>query len=567
MMMPRHRLGVDEDSSHESALVAKQVRGENCGGIVTRAQAMLRALWPRGLSGPRPPLTEGITLPKVLRMLTDATIILIALIVAQALRHGYHQTLEAEPGSHGLGLTLFSLSNLHSTAWILLISVVIFASNGFYTYGSTYQSRYKFLIISQAVTINYLVIGTVSFLFPVLISIPRSVLLLAWAISWALLECSRLWSTMWRYIIAVEGTAEPRSPVRVTAGEPSVLVIGGAGYIGSALLPKLLERGSRVRVLDLLIYGEEPIRDVVHSPDLEIIQADFRQIDALVKAVQNVDVVVHLGGLVGDPACACDEELTVDINLAATRAVADVAKGAGVNRLIFASTCSVYGASDEMLDERSWLNPLSIYARSKVASEKVLVQAASEEFKPIIVRFATVHGLSGRTRFDLVVNLLAAKALLDGEITVIGGDQWRPFVHVDDAASAISMLLHRRIPAAEYPFILNVGSTQQNFTIQQVADMVHLQVPTARLVKQTSDADRRNYRVNFDKIERAIGYRTRYTVEEGIAQVIEAVNDGRIIDYRDPAYSNFSFLNGGGMAFFTRPRPQWARELMTQAGP
>ncbi len=220
-----------------------------------------------------------------------------------------------------------------------------------------------------------------------------------------------------------------------------VLVIGGGGYIGSALLPKLLDSGYHVRLLDLLLFGTEPIADVLDHPNLEIVQADFRQVDEVVAAVRGMDTLIHLGAIVGDPACALDEELTIEVNLMATRMIAEVAKGSGVKRFIFASTCSVYGASDEILDERSALNPVSLYARSKIASEKVLRKMADDRFAPVILRFGTIYGLSGRTRFDLVVNLLAAKALIDKQITVFDGDQWRPFVHVDDAAQAVFKVL------------------------------------------------------------------------------------------------------------------------------
>src|SRR5690606_17258118 len=154
-------------------------------------------------------------------------------------------------------------------------------------------------------------------------------------------------------------------------------------------------RGYRVRLLDLLLFGEEPIREVISHPNLEIIRADFRQVDKIVQAMRGVHAVIHLGGLVGDPACSVDEELTVDINLTATRVVAEVARGEGVQRFIFASTCSVYGAGEDVLDEDSELNPVSLYARTKLASERVLQSMAGPDFAPVILRFGTIYGLSG----------------------------------------------------------------------------------------------------------------------------------------------------------------------------
>src|SRR5207237_2930274 len=214
------------------------------------------------------------------------------------------------------------------------------------------------------------------------------------------------------------GEAARRLPALKKQEARRVLVIGGAGYIGSALLPKLLARGYHVRLLDLFLFGMDPIAKVLGHPNLVIIHADFRHVDKIVQAMQGVDDVIHLGGIVGDPACSLDEELTVEVNLMGTRMIAEVAKGSGIKRFCFASSCSVYGAHDQMLDERSVADPISLYARSKLASEKVVLQLADDSFSPVILRFGTVYGLSGRTRFDLVVNLLTARAIVEGKITM-----------------------------------------------------------------------------------------------------------------------------------------------------
>jgi nucleoside-diphosphate-sugar epimerase len=138
-----------------------------------------------------------------------------------------------------------------------------------------------------------------------------------------------------------------------------------------------------VRVLDLLMYGTDPLKTVLDHPNLELVRADFRQIDKVVAAVRDVDTVVHLGGIVGDPACSLDKDLTIDVNVTATRMIAEVAKGHGVGRFIFASTCSVYGASDEMLDEQSRLNPVSLYAQSKIACERILQKMGTTRSRPL----------------------------------------------------------------------------------------------------------------------------------------------------------------------------------------
>jgi nucleoside-diphosphate-sugar epimerase len=343
-----------------------------------------------------------------------------------------------------------------------------------------------------------------------------------------------------------------------------VLVIGGAGYIGSALVPKLLARGHRVRVLDRMFYGLDPIRDVINHPNIEIMKADFRQVDKLVECMQGVDAVIHLGAIVGDPACALDRDLTIEVNLMATRTIAEVAKGYGIRRFIFASTCSVYGAStdDQLLTEVSALNPMSLYAVTKLASEQVLMDLAGESFSPTCLRFSTIYGLSGRTRFDLVVNLLTAKAVIDGKITIQGGDQWRPFLHVDDAA--LSLLHTLESPLAKiHAQVFNVGSDQQNFTIQQIGELIKAIVPNAELINQGLGGDRRDYRADFRKVREELGFVPRWSVVEGINQVIDAIRSGEVKDYRSAKYSNVKFLTEQEDAVsLVRNESNWAYDLV-----
>ncbi|HEX2979540.1 MAG TPA: NAD(P)-dependent oxidoreductase, partial [Anaerolineaceae bacterium] len=422
---------------------------------------------------------------------------------------------------------------------------------GFYTYGRFYRGKFKMLIIAQAVSLAYLIFGLLVFLSQSSflgflgdwLKFPSATLLLAWVITAALLIGTRLWTALWRNMSRVEKILLDRPEERKIR---NVLVIGGAGYIGSALLPRLLEKGYHVRILDLLFFGTEPIEPWLTHPNLEVVQADFRQIDKVVEAMKDIDAVIHLGGLVGDPACAVDEDLTIDINLNATRMIAQVAKGSGVGHFIFASTCSVYGANDQMLDERSELNPVSLYARSKIASEKVLFKMADEHFAPVILRFGTIYGLSGRTRFDLVINLLTAKAIVDGEITIFGGEQWRPFLHVDDASRALMAVLGAPLRVVRNQ-IFNVGSNEQNYTILQVGEIINNLVPTARLINKGDGGDQRNYWVNFNKIRKTLGFVPKWTVEQGVVQVIQAIEKGHVGDYHDAKYSNVKFLTEEGI--------------------
>ena len=493
------------------------------------------------------------------RIVADALLVNCALLLALTLRYLWPipaQGVTGAPVLHG-----YAGEHQHSFWLLTLISLLVFSLSGFYTHGRLYRGRYKALIVAQAVTLSFLVYTCVAFLVPAAFPLPRAALVLSWAFTLLGVGGARLLPYFCNVIKALDPQPTPGAPaIR------RVLVIGGAGYIGSALIPKLLDNGYHVRVLDLLLFGTEPIAPWLEHPRLEVIKADFRQVDTVVRAMRNIDAVIHLGAIVGDPACALDEELTIEVNLMATRMIAEVAKGSGVGRFIFASTCSVYGASDEILDERSALNPVSLYARSKIACEKVLHKMADDQFAPVIVRFGTVHGLSGRTRFDLVVNLLTAKAVIDREITVMGGDQWRPFLHVDDAAQAVFMALEAP-PALVANQVFNVGADDQNYTISQVGEIIHRLVPTAKLIDLGSDADRRNYRVSFSHIRRQLGFVPRYTVARGVQQVLQAFAEGRVTDYRAASYSNVKFLNDGGKAQLVRCENGWATDLLHETAP
>jgi nucleoside-diphosphate-sugar epimerase len=503
----------------------------------------------------------GVNRDMVLLGLADAILVNVAVLASIMIRLVYFMMTEDADGkvNHADFLWNNIAGHRNCAVRLTLVCLVVFALSGFYSYGRTYRGRYKALVVIYAVSLAYLLFGFISYLTngP---GLQRGTYLYAWFVSTVLLVSSRLWSSLWSNIVR----AEIHIVKQADEGKAqNVLLVGGAGYIGSALLPMLLEKGYNVRLLDLFLYGTEAVRDFLYHPRLEIMRADFRQVDKVVEATKNMDAVIHLGAIVGDPACALDEDLTIEVNLMATRMIAEVAKGSGVSRFIFASTCSVYGASDEVLDEHSELNPVSLYARSKIASERVLMSLSDSNFAPTVLRFGTIYGLSGRTRFDLVINLLTAKAIIEGQITIRGGDQWRPFVHVHDAALAVFKTL-------EAPFSLvknqtfNVGSNEQNYTIYQIGEIVNQFAPAAQIVDQGPDADRRNYRVNFNKIHDMLGFEPVWVVEEGVIQVIEAIKSGKIKDYRDPMYSNVKFL-GHKRASRLALQNGWAEELIKES--
>jgi nucleoside-diphosphate-sugar epimerase len=245
--------------------------------------------------------------------------------------------------------------------------------------------------------------------------------------------------------------------------------------------------------------------------------------------------------LVGDPACALDPDLTIDVNLTATKLVGEIAKACGVKRFIFASSCSVYGACDDIVDEQSEFNPQSLYAKTKVASEAVLAPLNDSDFAVTCLRFATVYGISGRARFDLVVNLLCAKAVRDGVITVFGPDQWRPFVHVEDVARSIDTVLNAPVDTVAGE-AFNVGSDAQNYTLGQAAELIKRQVPDAEITLDENFTDTRNYHVSFAKIRTQLGFEPTWTLERGISQVIAVVRSNQVGHYSLPTYSNLLSL-------------------------
>lgn len=476
------------------------------------------------------------------RMLADAVILFASMSLAILLRLVWMILREHVESTSAIDLSIHSLGL--SALVVIPIGLITFSLCGFYTFGRAYESRYKAFTVLKGVSIAFLLSALVMLFVRESWGFSRSALIMGFLFASAQLVVVRIGSRVWRNLTRTENRSNAR--LDLPKRFQRVLVIGGAGYIGSALLPKLLAEGYIVRVFDRMIYGDGPIADFLKNPRLEVIRADFRQIDAVVQAMQGVDMVVHLGAIVGDPACALNEQITIDINLTATRMIAEVAKGLGIRRFIFASTCSVYGASDELLDEHSQLNPVSLYAKTKIACERVLLKMAGGGFHPCILRFSTIYGLSGRTRFDLVINLLTAKAIFDGEITVSGGDQWRPFVHVDDAALSIMQAIRTPLELVSGQ-VFNVGASQENYTISGAADIIGKVVPSAVIKDIPFDGDRRNYRVRFDKASRDLDFKPVWTLERGIIQVADAIKSGRIASYREPQYSNVTFLKTNGV--------------------
>jgi nucleoside-diphosphate-sugar epimerase len=316
-----------------------------------------------------------------------------------------------------------------------------------------------------------------------------------------------------------------------------VLVIGGAGYLGTVLTGQLLDDGHRVQVLDSLRFGDQHLAALQKREGFSLVRGDMRDIAAMSACVKDAEAVILLGSLVGEPACDLNPKETVDINLIATKAVAEACRYYEVPRFIFASTDSVYGIQEGKMYEHSSKNPISLYGRLKVKAEEEIMGLSGGSFQPTIMRMATIYGLSPRMRFDLVVNALTLNAVCSGKITVYGGAQWRPFVHVADAAQAYVRCLSAPLGDVGGQ-AFNVGSNEQNYQIGQLAEIIRQVFPRVEVQVVPQSPDLRDYYVCCDKITNVLGYRADRGVAEGVREIKAALENGTIANPADSRYYN-----------------------------
>ena len=319
-----------------------------------------------------------------------------------------------------------------------------------------------------------------------------------------------------------------------------VLVTGGAGYIGSTLVPMLLQQGHRVRVLDSLLQGGRSMLGVWHHPQFEFIHGDLRDADAVAVAVQGMEGVVHLAAIVGDPACAREPELARAVNFHGSLSLLEKSRRAGVDRFLFASTCSNYGRMldpTQFLDETSDLRPISVYAETKVAIEGAILDLQAADFSPTVLRFATVFGVSPRMRFDLTVNEFALEMIQKKHLVVYGEQFWRPYVHVRDAARAIALVLGQPV-ANVRDQVFNVGSKDQNYQKRQLVELVRPYAPDSVIEYVHRAEDPRDYRVGFDKVRTQLGFNITRTVEDGIDEVAGLIDHNIIGDFDAAEFRN-----------------------------
>ncbi|MDR1487429.1 MAG: SDR family oxidoreductase [Deltaproteobacteria bacterium] len=326
-----------------------------------------------------------------------------------------------------------------------------------------------------------------------------------------------------------------RNPIK----NHSVLIVGGAGYIGSVLTGLLLESGCQVAVFDDFIHGPEPLLALKKFPSIEIVEGDIRDIKLVEKSVKGRRSVILLAALVGEAACNLDPQQTMEINYLAPLNLFEAAKINGVSRFIFTSTDSCYGAREgEKLTELSPLKPLSLYAQLKAKlEEEFLSRKATVGFTTTILRLATVYGLSPRIRFDLAVNLLVREVVLKGRATIFSGEQWRPLVHVKDVANAFKMVLEAPAELVDSE-IFNVGSDDQNIQFKELAELLPTLSEEAKIDIVPADPDLRDYYVAFEKIERVLGFKAKIKLLDGMKEIKQSLLAGFPPDPYDEKWRN-----------------------------
>lgn len=318
-----------------------------------------------------------------------------------------------------------------------------------------------------------------------------------------------------------------------------VLVIGGAGYLGGALTPLLLSQGHQVTVFDRLAFGSEAVSPLLSHDQFKLLVGDLRDISAVSAAVRDQEAVILLAALVGEPACDRDPAETADINYLATLNAMKAASYFGVGRFIFSSTDSCYGAQENVnLTEESPLRPISLYAELKArVEEEFLTLPQGPAFQPVILRLATLYGRSPRMRFDLVINLLTREAVTGNGAKIFSGEQWRPLVHVRDAARAFALALSAPAETVSGQ-VFNVGSNEQNVQFKHLRDILLRAIPGAEIETVAQAPDLRDYHVCFDKIRHSLNFRPEFSPEEGMAEIRAALLQGQFGDPYDRRYRN-----------------------------
>jgi nucleoside-diphosphate-sugar epimerase len=320
-----------------------------------------------------------------------------------------------------------------------------------------------------------------------------------------------------------------------------VLVTGGAGYIGSVLVRILLNKGYSVRVIDKLSFGGESLLEILFNPHFEFIQGDLRDEKTLDSALRDIDFVCHLAAIVGDPACSKFSDDANSINWDSSVRLFEKCIEYKIKKFVFASTCSNYGKmkdSSAYVNEESELNPVSLYAELKVKFENYLLkEQTNAPLNKTVLRFSTVYGNSPRTRFDLTVNEFTRDAVVKKELKIFGEQFWRPYCHVYDLASSVALVLESDDKKVNNN-VYNVGDTKENYTKKMLVGEILKQVTGVNVEYVQKNEDPRDYRVNFEKIQKELGFKITKTVPMGVGEIHKLVGSGLISDPYSKKYSN-----------------------------
>lgn len=351
-----------------------------------------------------------------------------------------------------------------------------------------------------------------------------------------------------------------------SSSAPQIVVTGGAGYLGSILVPMLIDLGYRVQVIDRFYFGRAHFMHLEEHPSLKIIDLDIFHHENIPDIFKDVQTVIHLASISNDPSGDLDPNLTIQTNFLATMSLARRAKAEGVKQFIFASSCSVYGASGEaFLDEQSPVGPVTLYALSKLQCETELLPMADHRFAVTLLRFSTLFGYSPRMRFDLAVNVMAKRAL-QGKSLLLHGDglQYRPFIHVKDAARAILQVM-KSDPALTNRQIFNVGNEKLNFMIKDLVEKVHARFPAVQIEPVPFNKDSRSYRVRFYKFEKMCDFQPNYLIEDALQEIEKSYKEGPLQNMDNENYYNVEvmkkLLKEPVMTYSLASTPRWSTNI------
>jgi nucleoside-diphosphate-sugar epimerase len=319
----------------------------------------------------------------------------------------------------------------------------------------------------------------------------------------------------------------------------TIALTGGAGYVGALTARELLAAGHQVRALDLLLHEQDEVARSLGADGVDLIRGDVRDPDARRRLLDGATDVVHLAAIVGDPACGADPERSREINVDASRALVGEAAAAGVNRFVFASTCSNYGRMADptvRIDETAELAPVSLYAEHKVEVERELLQGG-HGIEAVCLRFATVYGAAPRMRFDLTVNEFTRDLWSARPLEVFGEQFWRPYVHVQDAARGIRTVIDApsELVAGE---VYNVGHSDENYRKLDLVRLITSELGRGDVSYVHRDEDPRDYKVSFEKVRSRLGFEPRMWVPDGIREIIAGLESRRFRDPFSGAWSN-----------------------------